>query len=112
MGSSQVDPPYRFGNSIAAASRCRRSPDWRTDPGWLEIRDPAWQPPTVDAVRFGRFTGRSPQVPCEATGFPRVQRDPDGTRESEQISGTTNSGTGASSSYLSPLFRSRDTSQA
>jgi hypothetical protein len=65
------------------------------DAALLAIDDPEWQPPSVDAVRFGRLTGRSPQVPCEATGFPRVLRDPDGTRESEQISGTINPGTGA-----------------
>lgn len=65
------------------------------DAALLQIDDSACQPPRVDAVRWGRLTGRSPQVACEATGFPRVLRDPDGTRESEQISGTINPGTGA-----------------
>ena len=49
----------------------------------------------VGPVRWGRLTGRSAGVACEAIGFPRVLRDPDGTRESDQISGTINPGTGA-----------------
>ncbi|MFD4179866.1 tetratricopeptide repeat protein [Rhodococcus sp. NPDC058514] len=64
------------------------------DVALLEITDPAWQPPNLVPVRWGRLTGRSPGVPCEATGFPRVLRDPDGTRESQHISGAINPGTG------------------
>ncbi|MGV9865702.1 tetratricopeptide repeat protein [Rhodococcus koreensis] len=64
------------------------------DVALLEIDDPSWNPPMLGPVRWGRVTGRSPQIPCEATGFPRVLRDPDGTRESDQISGTINPGTG------------------
>jgi tetratricopeptide (TPR) repeat protein len=64
------------------------------DVALVEITDIGWSPPEVSPVRWGRLTGRSPGVPCEATGFPRVLRDPDGTRESDQISGTINPGTG------------------
>jgi tetratricopeptide (TPR) repeat protein len=64
------------------------------DVALVEITDIGWSPPEVGPLRWGRLTGRSPEVPCEATGFPRVLRDPDGTRESDQISGTINPGTG------------------
>jgi tetratricopeptide (TPR) repeat protein len=64
------------------------------DVALVEITDTGWSPPALGPVRWGRLTGRSPGVPCEATGFPRVLRDPDGTRESDQISGTINPGTG------------------
>src|SRR5664279_1286656 len=65
------------------------------DVALLEVTDPGWQPPVTGPVRWGRLTGRSPGVDCDATGFPRVLRDPDNTRESDQISGTINPGTGS-----------------
>lgn len=60
------------------------------DAAQLEIDDPGWRPAVVGPVRWGRLTGRSAGVACEAIGFPRVLRDPDGTRESDQISGMIN----------------------
>lgn len=65
------------------------------DVALVEITEPGWEPPIRGAVRWGRLTGRSPGVPCEATGFPRVLRNLDSTRESDQISGTINPGAGA-----------------
>ncbi|HEY0169173.1 MAG TPA: tetratricopeptide repeat protein [Jatrophihabitans sp.] len=60
------------------------------DVALLEIIDRDWSPPPMGPVRWGRLTGRSPDVRCEATGFPRVQREPNGVRESDQISATIN----------------------
>src|SRR6478609_3903597 len=65
------------------------------DVALVQITEPGWEPPIRGAVRWGRLTGRSPGVPCEATGFPRVLRNPDASRESDQISGTINPGTGS-----------------
>src|SRR6478735_1512774 len=65
------------------------------DVALVQITEPGWGPPIRGAVRWGRLTGRSPGVPCEATGFPRVLRNPDASRESDQISGTINPGTGS-----------------
>jgi Trypsin-like peptidase domain len=84
--AARVVWPHRFlpGDSPA-----------QMDAALLEIDDPGWRPPVVGPVRWGRLTGRSAGVACEAIGFPRVLRDPDGTRESDQISGMINPGTGA-----------------
>src|ERR1700739_1953113 len=67
------------------------------DPGELdaalvEVTDPSWVPPRLPPVRWGRLTGQSPEVKCEATGFPRVLKDPDGTRDSDQVSAEINPG--------------------
>jgi Trypsin-like peptidase domain len=81
---------------LSAARVCWPAEYHRSDSGTdldvalLEIIDPDSSPPALGPVRWGRLTGRSPGVPCEATGFPRVLRQPDGVRESDQISATIN----------------------
>ena len=62
------------------------------DVALLEITDPDWQPPRISSARLGHLTCRGTGVSCEATGFPRVLRDPNGTRDSDQVSGTVNPG--------------------
>ena len=57
------------------------------DAALVEIIDADWVPPRISPVRFGRITGQTVGVTCEATGFPRVLRDPDGTRDSDQAVG-------------------------
>ncbi|GAA2321122.1 hypothetical protein GCM10010149_87680 [Nonomuraea roseoviolacea subsp. roseoviolacea] len=46
-------------------------------------------------VRWGRLTGTRPGVPCQATGYPKAQREDSGRWE-EQLSGHVNPGTAAS----------------
>jgi hypothetical protein len=95
-----VAGPAEWGRLPAARVVWPNAYAHREDPAALdvalvEVTDPDWQPPLNGPVRWGRLTGRSPGVDCEATGFPRVLRDPDNTRESDQISGTINPGTGS-----------------
>ncbi|MFY1636561.1 tetratricopeptide repeat protein [Solwaraspora sp. WMMB335] len=49
----------------------------------------------TSAVSFGMMTGRAGGMPCEAIGYPRVLRDPDGLRIDDHISGFINPGSGA-----------------
>ncbi|MET7465233.1 tetratricopeptide repeat-containing serine protease family protein [Nonomuraea sp. NPDC005501] len=46
-------------------------------------------------MRWGRLTSTRPRVPCQATGYPRAQREESGRWE-EQLSGHVNPGTAAS----------------
>ena len=62
------------------------------DVALLEITDSDWVPPRINPVRWGRLTGRVGGVRCEAIGFPRILRDPDGVRDSDQVSGEINPG--------------------
>jgi hypothetical protein len=62
------------------------------DAALIEITDTNWVPPAMGLVRWGRLTGRAAGVDCEATGFPRVLRDPNGTRDADQVKGTINPG--------------------
>src|SRR5574340_1341938 len=62
------------------------------DAALVAITDPSWTPPRLRPVRWGRLTGRAPDRECEATGFPRVWRDPDGVRDTDQISARINPG--------------------
>ena len=63
------------------------------DAALLEIVDSGWIPPRrVRAVRWGKITGSGTEIPCDATGFPRVLRDPDTGRDTDQISGFINPG--------------------
>ncbi|MGW5351440.1 hypothetical protein ACWERV_13120 [Streptomyces sp. NPDC004031] len=64
----------------------------------LEVRGPGWAGPR--AVRWGRLVGAAPLVPGEATGFPEAQRLPDGVRDTEQVTGTVNPGTGRKAGLL------------
>ena len=64
-----------------------------SDAALLEIVDGAQKlPRRVRAVRWGKITGSGTQIPCDATGFPRVLRDPDKGRDTEHISGFINPG--------------------
>jgi len=47
--------------------------------------------PRVGPVRWGWLTGRSP-VEVAAVGFPRVLRDPDGTRDTDHLTGRVSPG--------------------
>lgn len=62
------------------------------DAALLHITGRAWTPTTKSLVRWGRLTGRAGNVACEAIGFPRVLRDPDGIRDSDHVTGTVNPG--------------------
>ena len=67
------------------------------DAALLEIADSSWEPPRwLGPVRWGRLTGRAADIACEAIGFPRVLRDPDGARVEDQISARINPGTARS----------------
>jgi tetratricopeptide (TPR) repeat protein len=63
------------------------------DAAVVEITDADWRPPRLRPVRWGRLTGQAGRVACEAVGFPRILRELDGTRESEQLDGHLNPGT-------------------
>lgn len=62
------------------------------DAALVEITDAGWVPPRIGFVRWGRLTGRAGGVGCEATGFPRVLRDPNGVRDSDHMTGSINPG--------------------
>jgi len=51
--------------------------------------------PRVGPVRWGWLTGRSP-VEVAAVGFPRVLRDPDGTRDTDHLTGRSARAAGGS----------------
>jgi tetratricopeptide (TPR) repeat protein len=75
----------------------RYVPGGSRDAALLEITDSTWVPPRwLGPVRWGRLTGRAGSVACEAIGFPRVLRDPDGARVEDQISARINPGTARS----------------
>jgi tetratricopeptide (TPR) repeat protein len=63
------------------------------DAAVVEILEADWRTPRLAPVRWGRLTGQAGRIGCEAMGFPRVLREPDGTRESEQFDGHLNPGT-------------------
>jgi hypothetical protein len=63
------------------------------DAAVVEITEADWRPPRLGPPRWGRLTGRAARIDCEAMGFPRVLREPDGTREAEQLDGHLNPGT-------------------
>jgi tetratricopeptide (TPR) repeat protein len=72
-------------------------PGGSRDAALLEIADSTWVPPQwLGPVRWGRLTGRAANIACEAIGFPRVLRDPDGVRVEDQISARINPGTARS----------------
>jgi hypothetical protein len=81
------------------------SPDFRSgviawtarsglDVALIEITDLQWTCSLSHSVRLGRATGRATGLPIESIGFPRVLRGPDQTRDTEQLSGALNPGTG------------------
>lgn len=66
-----------------------------TDVALLKIIDNRWDPPDdLKPVRWGRLIGSSHVVPCTAIGFPRAQMGHDRARDTEQIRGEINLGTG------------------
>jgi Tetratricopeptide repeat len=72
----------------------RYAPGGSRDAALLDIAESSWVPPRwLGPVRWGRLTGRAGNVACEAIGFPRVLRDPDGVRVEDQISARINPGT-------------------
>ena len=66
------------------------------DAALVEIIGREWSPPDrlKTPVRFGRLTGRAAGVPCEAIGYPRVLREPDGLRVEDHLSGVINPAAG------------------
>ncbi|MEW2077815.1 trypsin-like peptidase domain-containing protein [Streptomyces sp. NPDC013433] len=69
--------------------------DRRMDAALLEISDPEWEPPPGEpGVRWGVLSGSAPGVPCAASGFPMSQRQDNGLRDTDQLSGSINPGTG------------------
>jgi Tetratricopeptide repeat len=62
------------------------------DAAVVQITEADWRPPRLGPLRWGRLTGQAGRIGCEAMGFPRVLREPDGTRESEQLDGHLNPG--------------------
>jgi hypothetical protein len=60
------------------------------DAALIEIVDERWVPPGLGPARWGWLTGRTPGVACEAKGFPRVLRDPNGTRDWDHVTGEIN----------------------
>lgn len=73
-------------------SYCEGTDPVALDAAVVEVTDPSWNPPLLSAVRWGRLTGRQVRQECAATGFPRVLRDPDGTRDSDQVAAFINPG--------------------
>ena len=66
------------------------------DPVDAALVEVAGSPETVSGVppvRWGRLTGTRGGLQCQAIGFPRSHRDPDGVRDSEHLTGTVNPGT-------------------
>ncbi|OKK03063.1 tetratricopeptide repeat protein [Streptomyces sp. CB02400] len=69
--------------------------DRRMDAALLEISDPEWRPPPGEpGVRWGVLSGSAPGVPCAASGFPMSQRQDNGLRDTDQLSGSIDPGTG------------------
>ena len=94
----QVGQPGIEALSVGLAIRPERFhlPGVR-DAALVEITDCGWIPPRwLSPIRWGRLTGRAADVSCEAIGFPRVLRDPDGARIEDQISARINPGTARS----------------
>jgi len=85
--------------------------DAATDVALVEVVDPAWQPPPVPPVRWGRLTGQRGGVPCEAVGFPDALRGPDDVRDSEHLSATVNPGTRAKAGRYDVLIPQGPTAQ-
>jgi len=97
-----VCSPDANGQYFRAVVRWRRT-DPLVDAALIEVTDgQGWRaPPSLRDVltrppqRYGLFIGSRPQ-PVTATGFPRMQKDPDdGGRLDEQLSGLIAPGTGA-----------------
>ena len=67
------------------------SPVWDrhqgVDAALVRIEDSAWQQPKLGHMRWGRLTGRNANVLCDASGYPRVLRTPEGRRARESMSG-------------------------
>src|SRR5215218_6811067 len=63
------------------------------DAAVVEITEADWRAPRLGPLRWGRLTGQAGRISCEAIGFPRVLREPDGTREPDHLDGHINPGT-------------------
>jgi TPR repeat protein len=63
------------------------------DAALLKIATDGWAPPGgLRSVRWGKITGSTPGVPCEAIGFPRVLRDENTGRDTDHMQGSINPG--------------------
>ncbi len=62
---------------------------WRgeVDAALVEVVDPRWERPRVEPPRWGRLTGRNPNVICAARGYPRLLRSADARRGQEPLVG-------------------------
>ena len=87
INAPQVAARVIWPTSYAAADK-----SGQLDAALVQITEPSWAPPRLAPVRWARLTGRQPGVACEATGFPRALVDPDGVRDSDQVSAQINPG--------------------
>ena len=86
------DADFARGNTVWPESYLEQAGSLDLDAALVEITDEQWEPPRLGPVRWGRLTGRAAGIRCEATGFPRVLRDPNGARDSDQVAATINPG--------------------
>ena len=64
------------------------------DAALLTIVDAGWPAASdFEPVRWGRLTGSSGGIGCEVVSYPRSQRDPDASRDTEHLLGHINPGT-------------------
>ncbi|MFC8045334.1 hypothetical protein [Nocardia sp. NPDC057353] len=72
----------------------RGSPDGRTDAALVHISDPAWEPPALSSLTWGRTVTQQPGLPCQSWGLPKFARPSDASTEIEQVTGSLNPGDG------------------
>ncbi|AWE51850.1 S1 family peptidase [Streptomyces nigra] len=72
----------------------RGTPGGRDDAALLLVDDPAWQPLTSPAVKWGRLVTSRPGTTCQTVGVPNMIQRPDRPVELWQATGTVNPVTG------------------
>jgi hypothetical protein len=68
--------------------------DTHTDVALTLITDDDWPEQVISPMRWGRLTCMQTEVPAQATGYPEVLEQPTKVRESFQLSGRINPGSG------------------
>ncbi|MEV0332395.1 tetratricopeptide repeat-containing protein [Nocardia sp. NPDC050717] len=85
--------PGRRGEYTASVAWCGRG-DGTTDAALVQIEDPAWEPPRMRPVIWGRIVTHQPGIACRTWGLPDFAQRKGRATDTEQPTGTLNPGDG------------------
>ena len=88
-----VIQPGRPGVYTASVAWCGRG-DGTTDAALVQIEDPAWEPPSMRPVNWGRTVTHQPGIACRTWGLPDFAQQQGKAADTAQPTGTLNPGDG------------------